>query len=277
MTLALFFFAALALSTFAGLLGSMLGLGGGIIVVPALTLLLGIDIRYAIGASIVSVIATSSGAAARYVRESVPNLRVAMFLELGTTVGALGGAFLAGLIAPQWLYVLFGLLLLFSAATMWRKSDANVVAPSDRLADALRLHGALPSGYGAPAMPYRVGRSRFGFVISIVAGVLSGLLGIGGGVLKVPAMNLAMGIPIKAATATSNLMIGVTAAASAGVYFSRGDIDPFIAAPVTLGALAGAALGAVLMRRVAAKHLKLAFTVVLWIVALEMMRKGISQ
>ena len=200
-----------------------------------------------------------------------------MFLELGTTVGAMSGAFFAGYVAAQWLYVLFSLLLGFSAIAMWRKSNTTGTAPPDRLADALRLHDSLPGGVGQEPTPYRVGRSPFGFLVSVVAGVLSGLLGIGGGVLKVPAMTLGMGIPIKAATATSNLMIGVTAAASAGVYFARGNMDPFIVAPVTLGALAGASLGASFMRFVSAKHLKLAFTVVLTLVAVEMMRRGIKQ
>jgi uncharacterized membrane protein YfcA len=276
MTLAGFTLIAFGISLAAGLLGSLLGLGGGIIVVPALTLLLGVDIRFAIGASIVSVIATSSGAAAAYVRERMTNLRVAMALELATTAGALSGAYIAGLIHGVYLYIVFGLLMGYSALMMLtnHREHADKPPAPDALADRLNLHG----GYYDPAVgqeiTYRVARTKLGFVLMYAAGILSGLLGIGSGVLKVPAMDLAMRIPIKASTATSNFMIGVTAAASAGVYFARGDIDPFVAAPVAAGVLLGATAGSRLLGRLQARSIRILFVVVLLWVSFEMLRKG---
>jgi uncharacterized membrane protein YfcA len=261
----------------AGAFGALLGLGGGLIVVPALTLLLHIDIRYAIGASIVSVIATSSGAGAAYVKEGLANIRVGLFLEMATTLGALAGAFAAGLVSARVLMFVFALMLIATALAMGRTRDAGP-APTvraGRLAERLRLSGS----YWDPAeqrdVRYVVHRSGLGFAISLGAGLLSGLLGVGGGVIKVPTMNLAMRMPLKAAAATSNFMIGVTAAASAGVYFARGDIDPFIAVPTALGVVSGARVGARLLARVHSRWLRLAFTIVLLLVALEMIRKGI--
>ncbi|MEO8201356.1 MAG: sulfite exporter TauE/SafE family protein, partial [Gemmatimonadota bacterium] len=206
----------LVISFAAGIFGSLLGLGGGIIVIPALTLWLHIDIRYAIGASIVSVIATSSGAAAGYVRDRLTNLRVAMVLELATTIGAMSGAYLAGMLSGRILYLVFGLVMAWSAAMMFRKRGELPVKPRTApWADRLRLHGS----YFDPALgreiSYRVAGTRVGLALMYLAGVISGLLGIGSGALKVPAMDLAMGLPIKVSTATSNFMIGVTAAASA--------------------------------------------------------------
>ncbi|HRX85643.1 MAG TPA: sulfite exporter TauE/SafE family protein [Phycisphaerae bacterium] len=278
MTPVAFMFCAFGLSLAAGVLGALLGLGGGIIVVPALTLLLGVDIRYAIGASIVSVIATSSGAGAAYVKEHLANIRVAMVLELATTTGALGGAFVAGAIAGRWLYLIFAAALTYAAVAMWRKRALTGVerdAP-DRIADALNLHGSYFDQRTGKERPYRVARTPVGLVLSGVAGVLSGLLGIGGGLIKVPAMALGMGIPIKVASATSNFMIGVTAAASAGVYFTRGDIDPFVAAPTALGVLGGSVVGARLIGRVRGSALRAAFTLVLAVVAVEMLLKGLK-
>src|SRR5947207_6732627 len=244
-----FTFITLCISIVAGVLGSLLGLGGGIIVIPCLTLLLKIDIRYAIGASIVSVIATSSGAAAAYVRERMTNLRVAMFLELGTTAGALSGAYLAGVISGRWLYVIFGVVLAYSAIAMFHRRNlpADLKVPPDPLADRLRLHSAYYDEAERREICYRVTHSKLGLVLMYIAGIVSGLLGIGSGSLKVPAMDLAMRMPIKASTATSNFMIGVTAAASACVYFARGDINPFIAAPVASGVLIGALIGSTLL------------------------------
>jgi hypothetical protein len=268
---------AFCISVAAGGLGSLLGLGGGIIVVPALTLLLGIDIRYAIGASIVSVIATSSGAAAAYVRERMTNLRVAMLLEMATTSGALSGAYLAGVIAGRWLYVIFGLLMAVSGIEMLRKHREVVAArvPPDPLADHLRLHQAYYDEALGCQVTYRVTHTRLGLALMYLAGVVSGLLGIGSGVLKVPAMDLAMRLPIKVSSATSNFMIGVTAAASAGVYFARGDIDPFVAAPVAAGVLLGATAGSRLLGRLESRVIRVVFVVVLFGVALEMLWKGI--
>ena len=233
MTPVLFVLATLGISLAAGVLGSLLGLGGGIIVVPALTLILHVDIRYAIGASIVSVIATSSGAAAAYVREHMTNLRVAMLLELATTSGALTAlSFRRG--RGRWLYIIFGVVLGYSAIVMFRKrhDPTGEKIPPDKLADRLKLHSSFFDPAENREIVYRVTHTKLGLVLMYIAGVVSGLLGIGSGSLKVPAMDLAMRLPIKVSTATSNFMIGVTAAASAGFYFARGDIDPFIAAPV---------------------------------------------
>jgi uncharacterized membrane protein YfcA len=268
---------ALVISIAAGMLGSLLGLGGGIIVVPALTLFLGVDIRFAIGASIVSVIATSSGAAAAYVREGITNLRVAMFLELGTTAGALTGAFLAGVISVQWLYVLFGLILGYSAIMMLRnRHETSEAVPADRWSDQLALHGTYHDPAVDQLVHYRVARAPLGLGLMYVAGTVSGLLGIGSGALKVPAMDLAMRLPIKVSTATSNFMIGVTAAASAGVYFARGDIDPFIAAPVAIGVVAGATVGSKVFPRIHSTSLRTLFVVVLTVIAAQMLWKGLT-
>ena len=266
------------ISIVAGVLGSLLGLGGGIIVVPALTLLLHVDIRFAIGASIVSVIATSSGAAAAYVREHMTNLRVAMLLELGTTAGALTGAYLADVVAGRWLFVIFGLVLGYSAVAMFRKrhdvSASPDVVPHDRWADRLNLHGHYFDQAEDREIVYRVTHTKVGLALMYVAGVVSGLLGIGSGSLKVPAMDLAMRLPIKVSTATSNFMIGVTAAASAGVYFARGEINPFIAAPVAVGVLIGATGGSRLLGRLKGKTIRAAFVLVLLYVSVEMLLRG---
>lgn len=265
------------LSVCAGAFGSLLGLGGGIIVVPALTLILGLDIRYAIGGSIVSVIATSSGAGATYIKEHLVNIRVGMFLELATTTGALLGAFAAGLVASRWLYLIFSGVLALTAVVMWRSPDLHPRPPRpDPLADRLRLHGRSHDGTTGQMEDYRVCRTPLGFAVSGLAGLMSGLLGIGGGVLKVPAMNVVMRLPLKSASATSNFMIGVTAAASAGVYFVRGDIDPFVAGPVALGVLLGTQVGTRLLQRIRGRTLRVAFTAVLLVVAVQMLRRGLA-
>ncbi len=276
----LFTIVVFVVSLGAGLLGSLLGLGGGLILVPVLTLLLGVDIRYAVGASIVSVIATSSGAAAAYVRERLTNLRVAMFLELATTAGALTGAALAGLIGGRWLYVVFGAVMAYSALVMLRKlghgTRTAVVGAPDMLADRLGLHGSYWDAEAGREVSYRVSRPLTGLGLMYAAGTVSGLLGIGSGALKVPAMDLAMGLPFKVSTATSNFMIGVTAAASAGVYFARGDIDPFIAGPVCAGVVLGAFTGSHYLTKVKSCWLRGLFVAVLLWVAFQMLRKGLS-
>jgi hypothetical protein len=266
-----------AISLAAGVLGSLLGLGGEIIVVPVLTLLMGIDIRYAIGASIVSVIATSSGAAAAYVREHMSNLRAAMFLEMATTAGAICGAYVAGVIHPRWLFVLFGLILGYSGIEMFRKlaDDQADAVPPDRLADRLRLHGSYYDAALGREVAYRVTHTRLGLVLMYIAGVVSGLLGIGSGALKVPAMDLAMRLPIKVSTATSNFMIGVTAAASARLYFARGDVDPIVAAPVAAGVLIGAVGGSRLLPGLRGRSIRIVFVIVLAWISLQMLWKGI--
>ncbi|MGE5610075.1 MAG: sulfite exporter TauE/SafE family protein [Bacillota bacterium] len=277
MTPLVFTLVAFGVSIAAGVLGSLLGLGGGIIVIPALTLLLGIDIRYAIGASIVSVIATSSGAAAAYVRERMTNLRVAMLLEIGTTTGALTGAYLAGILGGRWLYIIFGVVMGYSAVAMFRNRDRAEVGDGegDWLADRLRLHSSYHDDALGREIVYRVSHTTLGLGLMYIAGMVSGLLGIGSGALKVPAMDLAMRLPIKVSTATSNFMIGVTAAASAGVYFARGDIDPFVAAPVAAGVLVGATAGSYLLGRLQGRVIRRVFIAVLLWVSVEMLLKGI--
>lgn len=277
MTPLLFVLLVAAMSFIAGMLGSLLGLGGGMIVVPALTLLLGIDIRLAIGASIISVIATSSGAAAAYVRDRLANLRVAMFLELGTTAGAITGAWIAGVLHPRWLFVLFGAILGYSALAMLRPRS-RTVAPhhgETRLAHRLRLHSSYFDDARGYEVVYEPTRPALGLGLMYIAGIVSGLLGIGSGALKVPAMDLAMELPIKVSTATSNFMIGVTAAASAGLYFARGQIDPFVAAPVAIGVLLGAFTGSKLLSRVSSRALRVTFVVVLVLVSLQMLVRGV--
>src|SRR6201998_2674940 len=209
----------------AGLLGSLTGLGGGVVLVPLLTIFFHVDIRYAIGASLVSVIATSSGAAAAYVKEGFTNIRIGMFLEIATTLGALLGAYVALAVPTQSIAVIFGVMLLYSAYLSGRPQP--IVPGDDRpdpLATRLRMNGSYPSLDGPRT--YYVHRVPLGFSLMFGAGTLSGLLGIGSGAVKVLAMDQAMGIPFKVSTTTSNFMIGVTAAASAGVYLSRGYVDP---------------------------------------------------
>jgi uncharacterized protein len=272
-----FMLLAFAASVGAGVFGALLGLGGGIIVVPALTLLLGVDIRYAIGASIVSVIATSSGAGAAYVRDRLANIRIAMLLESATTLGALAGAFLSGVVSHRWLYLIFGLVMAYAATGMWRgpRPAREAAGRPDRLTARLRLDGTYFDGALGKEVPYRASHAPRGLASSSLAGVISGLLGVGGGVIQVPAMNLVMGLPLKISTATSNFMIGVTAATSAGIYFQRGDINPFIAGPVALGVITGAVIGARLMRRLRSNMLRAAFTLVLVGTAVEMIWKGL--
>lgn len=262
-------------SVAAGLLGALTGLGGGIVIVPMLTLLFHVDIRYAIGASLVSVIATSSGAAAAYVREGFTNVRVGMLLEVATTLGAILGAFIAGLVSTSVIATIFGVILLFSAYRAIRPPAEHVTNdPPDRLAARLRLNGSYPTPNGERR--YTVRNVPAGFGLMGVAGTLSGLLGIGSGVVKVLAMDQAMGLPFKVSTTTSNFMIGVTAAASAGVYLHRGYIQPVIAVPVMLGVLAGALSGARILTGARTRHLRMIFNVVLIVIALEMLYKGVT-
>jgi uncharacterized protein len=258
----------------AGFIGSLTGLGGGVVVVPVLALVFGVDIRYAIGASLLSVIATSSGAAAAYVKEGFSNIRIGMLLEVATTLGALFGATLAAWISTRSVAVVFGMVLLGSAALSFRKmgGDPVVDSPPDRIATALRLG----SSYPTPAGPvsYSAHRVPAGFGMMFVAGALSGLLGIGSGALKVIAMDDIMRLPFKVSTTTSNFMIGVTAAASAGIYILRGYLDPALTFPVVLGVLPGALAGARLLPRLHSRVLRLVFAVVIVVLALEMLYNG---
>ena len=260
----------------AGLIGALAGVGGGIIVIPALTILFGVDVRLAIGASIVSVIATSSGAAAAYVRDRMTDMRIGMFLELATTSGAVAGALLAALVAPSFLLVLLGGVLLLSAAQQVLRLGEEVppIAEPSALAARLGLVGSYPDRRLGRDVPYAAQRVPLGFALMGFAGLVSGLLGIGSGVLKVLAMDGAMRLPMKVSSATSNFMIGVTAAASAGIYLGRGDVDPRIAAPVALGVLAGATVGARLLPRLSNGHVRLVFLPVLVVIGLETIARG---
>ncbi|HVB60561.1 MAG TPA: TSUP family transporter [Ktedonobacteraceae bacterium] len=268
----LIFVAIFAGAIAAGLLGSLVGLGGGVLIVPLLTLVFGFPIYFAIGASIISVIATSSGAAAAYVKDHMTNMRVGMFLELATTTGAICGAFLAGLLAPNILSLVFGVILLVSVAPLIVKIGEELPkgVKNDFLAQKLNLGSSYPDKHLGQTITYQVRRTPLGLVMMYVAGLISGLLGIGSGTFKVLAMDVAMRLPMKVSTTTSNFMIGVTAAASAGIYFSRGDISPLIAAPVALGILIGALVGARLLEHLSNKMLRIIFIPVIVVAAVEM-------
>ena len=267
----------LAASLVAGLLGALTGLGGGVVIVPFLTLALGVDIRYAIGASLISVIATSSGAASAYVKEGFSNIRVGMFLELGTTLGAIAGASLASVVEPSAIAVVFGLVLIGNVATSLAARREGTPGPPeapDRLAARLRMDGEYPSLHGL--VRYHVRRVPAGLGLMSVAGALSGLLGIGSGALKVIAMDRVMRMPFKVSTATSNFMIGVTAASSAGIYLHRGYIAPGLTMPVMLGVLAGSLVGTRVLFRTPTRRLRWLFDVVIFALGVEMIFNGLT-
>jgi uncharacterized protein len=270
------FSALVATSAFAaGFLGALTGLGGGVVLVPLLALLFGVDIHYAMGASLVSVIATSSGAAAAYVREGYSNIRIGMFLEIATTTGAIVGAIIAGHVSTRTIAIIFGLVLLYSAFLSSRKkADHPYNGPPDTLAKLLRLNGDYPTPRGHES--YNVTRVPAGFTLMFGAGTLSGLLGIGSGAVKVLAMDQAMRIPFKVSTTTSNFMIGVTAAASAGVYLARGYIEPAIAMPVMLGVLAGSWVGARVLMKTNTRVLRYVFAAVILFLGVQMIYNGLT-
>jgi uncharacterized membrane protein YfcA len=243
-----------------------------VVIVPALALLFHIDIRYAIGASLVSVIATSSGAAVSYVREGFSNVRIGMFLEVATTLGALAGAYLTARVSTHAIGITFGVVLLYSAWSSFRHQQQQVPQAQNLLAEKLKLSGDYPTADGREA--YTAQNVPAGFGIMFVAGTLSGLLGIGSGAIKVLAMDHAMKLPFKVSTTTSNFMIGVTAAASAGVYLGRGYIAPGLAAPVMLGVLAGSLLGARLLVRIGVPVLRVVFAIVIVALGVEMIYSG---
>jgi uncharacterized membrane protein YfcA len=265
-----------AASFFAGLLGSLIGLGGGIIITPLLVLAFGIDIRYAMGAALCSVIATSSGAAAAYLRDGISNMRVGMFLCVATTVGAVCGAFAATRLNPSALSVIFGVALLATVLLSLRAKRERLLnaGESDPLALRLRLCGAYPVPGGSET--YGVAGVVPGFAVMWVAGVLSGLLGIGSGAFKVVAMDQIMRLPFKVTTATSNFMIGVTAAASVGIYLKRGYLDPALVAPVSLGVLAGAFVGAKLLVVAPVGLLRKIFLAAVFVIAVQMILRGMG-
>jgi uncharacterized membrane protein YfcA len=275
MPLELFTALVFAGSFVAGLLGALTGLGGGVVLVPLLTLAFHVDLRYAIGASLISVIATSSGAAAAYVREGFSSIRIGMFLEVATTIGAIFGAVLATWMPTRSLAILFGLVLLYSAWLSWQQSrrKEEVHYAVNPWSDRLRLSGSYPDREGRE-QAYTVDRIPAGFATMFGAGTLSGLLGIGSGAVKVLAMDQVMRIPFKVSTTTSNFMIGVTAAASAGIYLHRGYVDPGLAFPVMLGVLAGSLLGARLLVRARVSLLRSIFTIVILALGVEMIVNG---
>jgi len=261
----------------AGFLGALTGLGGGVVIVPLLTLVFGVDIRYAIGASLVSVIATSCGAAAAYVKEGFSNIRLGMFLEMATTFGAVFGAALAARIPTHTIAVIFGVVLLYSAFLSTRGHAAAPTATEDThhfLPSSLHLDASYPGSEGP--VSYHVHHVPTGFSLMFLAGTLSGLLGIGSGAVKVLAMDQAMLVPFKVSTTTSNFMIGVTAAASAGVYLNRGYIDPGLAMPVMLGVVLGSLSGSKVLISSGTRLLRIIFAVVIVILGFEMIYSGIK-
>ena len=272
MTILTFTLILLAGAYLAGLVGSLTGLGGGVVVIPLLTLVFHVDIRYAIGAALLASIANSSGAASAYVKEGITNIRLGMFLEIATTIGAVGGAVIAVYTPTNTIAILFGAILLFSAAMTIRKKNQEVSTVGSPLSYKLKLNSSYPTKYGE--VSYKLKNVGAGFSITALAGVLSGLLGIGSGALKVLAMDSTMHIPFKVSTTTSNFMIGVTAAASAVVYLQRGYMDAGIAFPVMLGVLGGAFTGSKLLTRMDPKVLKYIFCVAITFVAAEMIFNG---
>jgi uncharacterized membrane protein YfcA len=261
-------------SLLAGFLGALTGLGGGVVVVPMLTLLFHVDIHYAIGAALVSVIATSSGAAAAYVREGYSNIRVGMFLEIATTMGALAGAALVLYLHASVIAIIFGAVLIYSAYTSIAHHEhlTEDLGP-DRIATLLNMDSTYP--LEGKLESYHVRGVPGGFALMFIAGILSGLLGIGSGAVKVLAMDKVMKLPFKVSTTTSNFMIGVTAAAGAGIYLSRGYIDPGLAMPVMLGVLVGSLAGARVLAGAQVRVLRIVFASVIAALAIEMISAGI--
>jgi uncharacterized membrane protein YfcA len=265
----------LLVSILAGFLGSILGLGGGTIVVPFLTLVLGIDIRYAIAASLISIVATSSGAAASFLRDHLTNLRVAVFLEIGTVTGAMTGFLITSSIKSQWLYLIFGVFLLFSAIMMLFKKKDSITDIDHPWSKKLNLAGVFRHENGQ-MIEYKVDHVPVGLITMYFAGIMSALLGIGSGIFKVLAMDNAMKMPLKVSSATSNFMIGVTAAGSAGAFLLQGDIRPDIACPVAVGIIIGAFVGGKTMPKMKASTIRKIFVVAMAFVAFEMLKKAFS-
>lgn len=259
----------------AGLLGAITGLGGGVVLIPLLTIIFKVDIHYAIGTSLISVIATSSGAASAYVKEGISNIRIGMFLELATTLGAITGSFIAIYTEPYIIALVFGVVLILTVISSFTlKLDQPLPTYSSRLARILRLNSSYPSKNG-PIL-YNVINVASGFGVMVIAGILSGLLGIGSGALKVIAMDNIMRIPFKVSTTTSNFMIGVTAAASAGLYLKHGYIDPGLSFPVVIGILFGAFIGSKFLVKAKTKTLRFIFVIVIGILGVEMIYNGLT-
>lgn len=265
-----------AISVGAGFLGALIGLGGGMILVPVLVIFMGIDIRYAMGAALASVIATSSGAAAAYLRDGISNMKIGLFLCVATTLGAVGGAGLATVLPAHALSLVFGVVLLISVGLSLKKQEDEDTAQLEPapLARRLQLDGSYP--HQGRTIEYHVRQVPGGFLMMVVAGILSGLLGIGSGAFKVLAMDRIMRIPFQVSTATSNFMIGVTAAASVGIYLQRGYLDPVLVFPVALGVLVGAFLGARFLPLFPTQVLRMIFLVAISIIGLQMVLKGMG-
>lgn len=270
MTILTFSILLLFFSFLAGLVGALTGLGGGIIVIPVLVLLFNINIHYAMGASLISVIATSSGATAAYLREGYTNIRVGMYLETAAVLGAIIGAVLIGFVSKEFLAITFSLALFSSAyLTMRKHDDVSQEPTSHPWSKALRLDSTYP--VNKVMQPYHVQHPPIGLLIMGVAGVISGLLGIGSGALKVLSMDQALRLPYKVATTTSNFMIGITAATSAGVYFANGYINPTITFPVMIGVIAGSFVGARILPRIKIKSLRLIFSIAICLIGIQML------
>jgi uncharacterized protein len=263
------------LAVAAGFIGSMSGLGGGVFIVPALVIIAKMPMRVAVGASLISVVATSAGASVAFVRDGWTNLKVAMVLECATVTGAITGAYLVGIVPSAALELLFALTMLQSAYSSLHKQGDELVATGDRLARKLRLHGEIPSEDGR-MVHYEVVNVPGGAALMVLAGLMSGLLGIGSGALKVSAMDNIMHLPLKVSSATSNFMIGVTAGAGALVFLARGDVPTSVAAPVALGVTAGALVGSRLLPHANVRALRMVFVVLLLLIAVEMGWRALS-
>ncbi len=273
MTVLAFTLILLVSAYLAGLLGSLTGLGGGVVVIPVLTLGFGVDFHYAIGAALVASIATSSGSGSAYVKEGITNIRLGMFLEIATTIGAVVGAIIAVWLNNSTIAIIYGCVLILTAAMQQRrKSDHDGVVGSD-LARRLKLFGTWPQRDGS-MKAYQLRGVGGGFSVMLLAGMLSGILGIGSGVLKVIAMDGIMKVPFKVSTTTSNFMMGVTACASAVVYIQRGNIVPGIACPVLIGVLFGALTGARLLKKLDVRLLRQIFCIAILLVAFNMIWQG---
>lgn len=273
----------MVIAILAGFLGSLVGIGGGMIITPALTILFGIDIKYAIGASIIAVIATSSGSAIAFVRDHVSNMRVGMLLEIFTTAGGIVGALMAGVFSSKLLYIFFSLILLNSFYGMLKKTGLiskkkikEEVVKNDKYADKYRLNSAYYDKATGQMVEYNVDNVPQGSLVMFGAGFASGLLGIGSGAFKVIALDNYMKLPIKASTATSNFMMGVTATASALIYFFNGTINPMIAAPIAVGTLIGSRTGAKVMQYLEAKYIRYIFLPILLFTIVNMFLKGVG-
>ena len=271
------------IAVLAGFLGSLVGLGGGIIITPALTILFGFDIKYAIGASIVAVIATSSGSAIAFVKDHVSNMRVGMFLEVFTTAGGVVGALMAGVFSSKLLYIFFSLILLNSFYGMLKKTGLitklkkeEEKVENDKYADKYKLNSTYYDKATGETVKYNVTNVPQGSLVMFGAGFASGLLGIGSGAFKVVALDTYMKLPIKVSTATSNFMMGVTATASALIYFFNDTINPVVAAPIAIGTLIGSRTGAKVMQRLDAKYIRYIFLPILLFTIINMFLKGLG-